>query len=222
MLKLKSKDASETFDATTLQVKNSSILCLDVCKHFCKSSFYKVKVNGTPSVEDVYNSKELLEKVLKNRMGWYTSTETIDKGGKHIVGLHPYLFDISHKMLVQGCHSSMVSANVSNFRPVVAKFLMQRYCSGSRVLDLSAGWGARLLGAWSLDKMYFGIDPMTAGELRNMLAFISSHPETSNAMSKSSKLTSGCSEDIKSYDGIDDGSIDYIIVCPPYFKLEEY
>lgn len=39
---------------------------------------------------------------------------------------------------------------------------------------------------------------------------------------KRSKLVDGCSEDIKSYDGIDDNSVDYVIVCPPYFKLEEY
>jgi len=181
-----------------------------------------VRVNGTPSIEDVYKDKSLLEKVLKNRMGWYTSTETITNKGKNIVGLHPYLFDISHKMLVQGCHSSMVSANVSNFRPVVAKFVMKRYCNGNKILDLSAGWGARFLGAWALDKTYFGIDPMTAIEISNMQKFINEHEDVANSTSRSSKLISGCSEDNKSYDGIDDESIDYVIVCPPYFKLEEY
>lgn len=220
LLKLKSKDSGEAV-ASDGSLKNSSSLCLDVCRQFCQQSFYKVKVNGTPSIEDVYKSKDLLRKVLKNRMGWCTSTETITRKGKTIVGLHPYLFDISHKMLVQGCHSSMTSANVSNFRPIIAKHLMEKHCKPSgAVLDLSAGWGARFLGAWSLGLTYFGIDPMTAPEIDGMRAFIDSRSDLCNNTSSSSKLTTGCSEDPASYANVPE--VDYVIVCPPYFKLEEY
>jgi len=154
-------------------------------------------------------------------MGWCTSTETIKRKGKTIVGLHPYLFDISHKMLVQGCHSSMVSANVSNFRPLIAKYLMKKHCKErGNVLDLSAGWGARFLGAWSLGLNYFGIDPMTASEIDCMKTFISVREALSNITSSNSKLICGCSEDTSSY--VDVPGVDYVIVCPPYFKLEEY
>lgn len=220
MLKLKDKDPAEVL-TDDMQVKNSSPLCLDVCRHFCSNSFYEVKVNGLPSVKDVYKSKDLLRKVLRNRMGWYTSTETIKTKGKNIVGLHPYLFDISHKMVVQGCHSSMTSGNVSNFRPIIAKFLYQRYCNdGGKVLDLSMGWGARLLAAWATGKTYYGIDPMTAGELQEMLKFINNDKDLHCPGASGSLLVNGCSEDANSYSRIPE--VDYAIACPPYFKLEEY
>lgn len=217
---LKDKDSSEAYDHLSNALKNSSPLCLDICRHFCRNSFYKVSVNGTPSIEDVYKDKDLLRKVLKNRMGWYTSTETIKKRGKNIIGLHPYLFDISHKMIVQGCHSSMTSANVSNFRPLIAKFLYERYCNGKNILDLSAGWGARFLAAWSLDKNYFGIDPMTASEISDIQKFIESDDELKNESSSLSKLICSGSEVLSAYKDIPE--VDYVIVCPPYFKLEEY
>ena len=220
MLKLKDKDSSEVI-AEDNQVKNSSSLCLDVCRHFCTDSFYDVKVNGLPSIKEVYRSKDLLKKVLQNRMGWYTSTETIKKKNKTIVGLHPCLFDISHKMVVQGCHSSMTSGNVSNFRPLIAKFLYERHCNGgNKVLDLSMGWGARFLAAWALDKTYYGIDPMTAKELEGMREFIKGDQKLCNQSVLDSVLCNGCSEDKSSYQDIPE--VDYVIACPPYFKLEEY
>lgn len=183
-------------------------------------SFYSTHVNGTASIADVFGSKDLLRKVLKNRMGWYTTTEPVEIDGKKIPGEHPYVFDISTKMVVQGAHSSMVSANVSNFRPTVAKYLIRKYCDGDRVLDLSAGWCARFLAAWSLGKLYFGIDPMTAKDLEKMRGFMNAHTETANVTSAGSAFAAGVSEDKASYCDFPDA--DYVVACPPYFKLEEY
>ena len=218
--KLRDKDPNEVLSESG-EVKNSSPLCLDVCRHYCRDSFYSVKVNGTPSIKDVFGSKALLEKVLKNRMGWFTSTEVIKKKDRTITGEHPYLFDISYKMLIQGCHSSMTSANVSNFRPLIAKWLISKYSpKGKSVLDLSAGWGARYMAAWSLDRVYYGIDPMTSAEIRNLVDFTNSLESLKNTSSSESILVDGCSEDHKSYNSIP--TVDYAFACPPYFKLEEY
>ena len=97
-------------DAADGSLKNTSRLCLDICRDFCRDSFYATRTNGTPSVLDVYRDKKLLERVLKNRLGWYTTTEPLKlEDGTIVKGEHPYLFDISHKMVVQGCHSSMVT-----------------------------------------------------------------------------------------------------------------
>lgn len=214
-LKLRDKDASECL-APDGSVKNTSPLCLDVCRRFCAESFYATRANGTASIRDVFESEDLLRKVLQNRLGWYTTTEKKDGVSREL----PYLFDISEKMVVQGAHSSMVSANVSNFRPLVAKLLMSKYCGGSRVLDLSAGWCARFLATWSLGLEYFGIDPMTAGDVRSLSDFMSRRPSLANATTSSSVLVKGVSEDPASYTSVP--AVDYVIACPPYFKLEEY
>lgn len=226
-IKLVEADASTVIDKDG-SLKNTSRLGLGICRAFCQQSFYSTRANGTPSILDVYKSKDLLRKVLQNRLGWYTTTEKLAlEDGTVLDGEHPYLFDISHKMVVQGCHSAMVSANVSNFRPLVAKHLMEKFCpKHGKVLDLSAGWGARLLAALSLGLDYYGIDPMTTAELDSMHSFISSRKETLDLLLKMKldwdiKLIDGVSEDISSYKDIPP-SIDYAIACPPYFKLEEY
>ena len=161
-------------------------------------------------------------------MGWYTTTEKLVLDDSTVLeGEHPYLFDISHKMVVQGCHSAMVSANVSNFRPLVAKLLIDKFCpSNGLVLDLSAGWGARLLAAMSLGLSYYGIDPMTADELNEMKAFFIGSNRKTDALDKlgydvQAGIANGVSEGIASYASMPKKA-DYCIVCPPYFKLEEY
>lgn len=218
--KLVEKDPNEAFDQSSGRLKNTSTLCLDVCRSFNINEFMATKVNGTFSVSEVLARRDLIVKILKNRMGWYTSSEHIKDHGKNIIGEHPYLFDISWHMIVQGAHSSMISANVSNFRPLVAKWLLERYCKNQRsVLDLSAGWGARYLAAMSLKKEYYGIDPMTANNIQRMHQFCLEHfPDYAR---EKTEIVTGGSESWSSFSSFPD-DIDYCFVCPPYFKLEEY
>lgn len=113
----------------------------------------------------------------------------------------------------------MISANVSNFRPLVAKWLLDRWCKdGDSVLDLSAGWGARYLAAMSLKKRYYGIDPMTANNIEKMVELCHKHFRD---YSQEAILVKDGSEKSSSYKDFPH-NIDYCFVCPPYFKLEEY
>lgn len=226
-LRLVDADPKSTIDKDR-SIKNTSRIGLDICREFCQKSFYSTRVNGTASILDVYKSKDLLRRVLKNRMGWYTTTEKLVlEDGTVFEGEHPYLFDISHKMVVQGCHSAMVSANVSNFRPLVAKLLMEKFCKkNGLVLDLSAGWGARLMAAMSLGMDYYGIDPMTASEVNGLAICLTSNGQVLSKLEEmkgnySINVFSGVSEDKKSYASMPKRA-DYCIICPPYFKLEEY
>jgi hypothetical protein len=51
------------------------------------------------------------------------------------------------------------SGRVANFRPLVARAIIDRFSPpGGRVLDYCAGFGGRLLGSLSLDRYYFGVD----------------------------------------------------------------
>lgn len=61
---------------------------------------------------------------------------------------------------------------------------------------------------------------MTAGDLERMRSFMNAHDETANDTSRDSIFVGGVSEDPSSYDGFP--KVDYVIACPPYFKLEEY
>ena len=51
------------------------------------------------------------------------------------------------------------TASVSNYRPMVAKAVMAKYSQEGPVVNFSAGYGGRLLGALALNKPYIGIEP---------------------------------------------------------------
>ena len=123
-------------------LSNSGSLCLDICRYMCQDLFWKTRGDdGTISIEDVFNDDVLITRVLKNRMGWNLTTE---RGQEE-----PYIFDMSPEMIVQGIRSSKIGYGVSNFRPMIAKFIYSRYLNeGDKVFDYSCGWGARMLAAW--------------------------------------------------------------------------
>lgn len=60
--------------------------------------------------------------------------------------------------------------SVSNFKPVLAKFLYNKYCFNDKVLDYCAGFGSRMLGAVSLGLEYTGYEPSSETYL-NALKF---------------------------------------------------
>jgi len=189
------------------EIKNSCCVGIDIIKHFCGDKFHKSKRGGKndKSLFEVFNDDDLFKRVLKNRMGWCSTSET----GTN----RPYIFAINDKMVLQGIRSSGIGSTISHFKPVVAKYIYQKYCkSGDSVLDFSAGWGARLLGAISSDLglFYYGIDPNTSKELNIMAGFYSNTALTYD----------GVSEDTKLYESFPD--VDFIMSCPSYFDMEVY
>jgi|GEM_PF-4340210 len=187
------------------EIKNSGSTGTDILRHFCSEKFYSSKRGGKTdkSLLDVFNDDDLFKRVLKNRMGWCKTAETgVDR---------PYVFGINDKMILQGIRSSGLGSIISHFKPVVAKFIYQRYCStGDTVLDYSAGWGARLIAAKSLGLNYYGIDPNTSPELTNMASFYGG----------SGKLYDCGSEDPEEYTKMP--KMDYVMSCPSYFDMEVY
>lgn len=180
------------------KLKNSSSLCLDITRYYNRKNFYKVEGEKMDSLETVF--KNNLTQVLKNRMGWYTSTEDGTE--------RPYVFNITDKMIRQGMRSCGLGFNVSQIKPAVLKYLYHRYAKES-VLDYSAGWGARALAAASLNLNYYGIDPLTADDVNRMI----------NDFGKGF-CNKGGSEVIESYENIPE--VDCCLSCPPYFVLEIY
>lgn len=111
-----------------------------------------------------------------------------------------------------------------NFRPSSAKIIYETNLSeGAKVLDYSAGYGGRLLGAWSSEKVveYVGIEPNTE-TYENALGFEKFLNGKHGNQLRVRMLKSG-SEDVtverfpeyREY-------FDMAFSSPPYFNLEKY
>lgn len=111
------------------------------------------------------------------------------------------------------------TVGVSNFRPTAARAIIHRYSPpGGRVLDFSAGYGGRLLGALSLGRHYFGIDPGEAQVrgLREMSdACMPWFPDSGKC-----QISLGPAEDLLPKH--ETGAFDLVFSSPPYFDRERY
>jgi hypothetical protein len=105
--------------------------------------------------------------------------------------------------------------SINAFKPIIAKELYCRY-SPTSILDFSAGWGGRCLGAMSLDIDYTGFD--TNKSLKKaydgMVKLYPSESKVKIEFRDSSKV------DYSKYD------YDFVFTSPPYFQktrpTEEY
>lgn len=193
-------------------VSNFGQLCLPVCRHFCADKFWKASSESMMSIEDVFYNDDLFVKVLKNRMGWNVSNE----GGE----TRPYMFTLTNSMIRCGIRNSGHGYGVSNFRPIIAKYIYNKYLAGEInpvIYDFSAGWGARCLAAMSLRFSYIGVDPLTSDNINNMIKFYKEH-----FYIPGDQICYGlCSQDKVLYEILPD-NIDLAFSCPPYFNLEVY
>ena len=96
------------------------------------------------------------------------------------------------------------------FKPSTAKFLYKKF-GATKVLDPTAGWGGRMLGAWALDIEYTGIDTN-----ENM---IEAYQNMMNELDsdKMTMIFENCLQ-------VDFSEIDYdfVLTSPPYINLEVY
>lgn len=114
--------------------------------------------------------------------------------------------------------------SVVMFKATTAKYLYKKYKAKS-VLDPTAGWGGRMLGAWSLGINYTGIDTnveMTQA-YDNMIAFLNAETGFDNALfavdngAKLNMIWDSCLN-------VDFSKLDYdfVLTSPPYVNLELY
>ncbi|MBO5003728.1 MAG: hypothetical protein J6D03_00375 [Clostridia bacterium] len=189
-------------------ISNFGQLCLPVCRHFCYDKFWKASSESMMSIEDVFNNDELFIKTLKNRMGWNVSKE----GGE----VRPYMFTLNNAMIRCGIRNSGQGYGVSNFRPIIAKFIYKRYLKdidNPTIYDFSAGWGARCLAAMACGYKYIGVDPLTSKNINEMINFYN--------IDGSYVCYNMCSQDNRLMYMLPE-NIDLAFSCPPYFNLEVY
>jgi len=208
------------FDADSVLTKdgfisNSGNCCIDLCKYFCQDKFYQAKGGKTTkSVLEVFNDDELFRRVLKNRMGWNTTKE----GGTE----RPYMFPVSDKQILNGIRNSGLGYGVSNFRPVIAKWMYEHAAvmtgtKKAKVFDYSGGWCARAMGALSLGFDYDATDPFTSPNVSKCVERLKNPGQECNIFDK-------CSEDgfFRRKNDFFKNRYDVIGSCPPYFDLETY
>ena len=104
--------------------------------------------------------------------------------------------------------------SVVMFKSTTAKYLYKKYNAKS-VLDPTAGWGGRMLGAWSLGINYTGIDTNVEmiSAYENMTSFLHSRNPSSNL----NMIWKSCLD-------VDFSTIEYdfVLTSPPYINLEIY
>lgn len=106
----------------------------------------------------------------------------------------------------------MSSNSINQFKPYVAVYVYQKF-KPTRILDISAGWGDRLIAAISQDIDYIGIDSNKKLKVpyTNMIRDFKSKSEVKMIFKKS--------EDVD-YSKLP--IYDLIFTSPPYFDLEQY
>ena len=107
--------------------------------------------------------------------------------------------------------------SVVMFKSITAKYLYKKY-NATAVLDPTAGWGGRMLGAWALDIDYTGIDTNInmKGAYDNMINFLYNF-ELFESNSKLEMLW----EDALTVD-FAKINYDFVLTSPPYVNLEIY
>lgn len=117
---------------------------------------------------------------------------------------------------VRGLQSAMRMSNnsVNQFKPYVAVYVYQKF-KPKRILDISSGWGDRLIAAMSQDIDYIGID--SNKKLKT--------PYTNMINDFEDKTYSDVAIIFNKSENVDYSklpSYDLIFTSPPYFSLEQY
>lgn len=112
----------------------------------------------------------------------------------------------------------LLTNECSQFRPTVLVSIIKMFGGRKRILDLSAGWGDRLIGAIAAKvDYYFGADPNTNLHkgYKNIIKFFNVNPK--RFIIKDSGF-----ENVKIQMPPNNYKFDLIMTSPPYFDLEIY
>lgn len=172
--------------------------------HFQFKNLLKCRRQDGRTIYDIWNDPEEWAKLIEQ-------TKKRNRGGRTAAGNVFECFRINLGSIVM-------------FKATTAKYLYKKYQARS-VLDPTAGWGGRMLGAWSLGIDYTGID--TNIEMRSayddMIEFLSAETGFDNALfevdngAKLQMIWQSCLD-------VDFSKIDYnfVLTSPPYINLELY
>lgn len=152
-------------------------------------SIYDAHVGNYPSTKEAWNDDKLLKKVILNRL--------------------IYKNDVDPSKILKGFNISKICPRVSIFNPILAKYILSRYCEEfNEVFDPFSGFSGRLLGTTSLEKKYIGQDlnSIAVAESNKIIQFLN---------------LENCSVEEKDIFE-SEGTYECLMTCPPYSKKEYY
>lgn len=155
--------------------------------HYQIANMCKTKVKGKSFYDKINNETEY-DKLLKN-------AEKLNRTGTLPIRLY---------------EADRMNGAVVLFKPVVAKYMYAKY-GAKKVLDVTAGWGGRMLGAWALDIEYTGID--------TNLSLKSAYDEMITELGATNlRMIWGSCLDVD-FSKIE---YDFVLTSPPYENVEKY
>lgn len=181
----------EKFQKMSVEKNKNCFLCNKVIYNF----FYQELLNTTRKSNITFydlfhNDKDRYEKHLK-------SVVKRNRGGSNC------------SRIVEAWRIN--GGSIVFFKPYTAKYIYKLF-NAKKVLDFTAGWGGRLIGATSLDIDYIGIDTNTnlIEPYKKMIEFI-------KPKSKVKMIYENCLD-------VDFSKLDYdfVLTSPPYNNLEIY
>jgi hypothetical protein len=158
--------------------------------HFQLKNLMKCRRGSADTIYDMYDNPTKWAKLLE-------STSKRNRKGATLAGNIFECFRINYGSVVM-------------FKATTAKYLYAKY-GATRVLDPTAGWGGRMLGAWALGIDYTGIDTNT-----NMKPAYDSMIDFTGADNLRMIWGSALDVDFSTLD------YDFVLTSPPYINLEVY
>jgi len=159
-------------------------------QHYQTANIFKTSFEGRPSLYDTFQKKELLEQLYKN-----TCTKDEDK------------------LAINMPQAFTRRSPVCFFKPSIAKYLYQKF-NATKVLDMTAGWGGRMIGALACGIDYVGID--TNVSLKD--AYDQMITELSHISKGKARMIWNSWKDVD----LSQVEFDFMMTSPPYFNKEVY
>lgn len=192
------------FDSAKLFCRNNlrgPSLGLSLANYF-HPAMWSVRVSRYRSPMDVFEDDDLLRSAIRRALR-----------------IWPTRYSANASCLRRMLKTFPGTASVSNFKPLIAKAIIEKYSSnGAVVLDFCAGYGGRLLGCMTLSRSYVGVEPcrnQVAG-LHKMIRSVSSFKPRDCV----ARILEGCAEDVLKE--LPPRSAELIFSSPPYFDWEKY
>lgn len=196
--RLMAKDWRTVFDGNELR---ASKIGLRLANSF-QPDMWKAKVNRYRSPVEIFNDDTLLRRAIERSLT-----------------IWPDRFGANASCLRRMLRSYPGAASVSNYRPMIARAVITRYSTNqSRVLDFSAGYGGRLLGALAARRQYVGIEPNHA-QVRGMKRMVRAIAAARFPIPHVD-IIRGCAE--QELPRIASRSVDLVFSSPPFFNWEHY